>query len=274
MQKRLRAGVAFLALALATAAGAEANRTVLPIPPAPFAGLVAENVLDSKPSPQPPVRAPEGAPNVLLFMSDDTGFAMSSAFGGPVPTPNLERLAAAGERYNRFNTTGICSPSRAALLTGRNHHRAGVGYLSDLSAGFPGYGGSILPDTATIAQVLRLNGYSTAMFGKHHNVPSGERSEAGPFDAWPTSLGFEYFYGFPYGDTDQYQPILYRGTNRVDSDEGNGELLDKRFADDLLRWVHNQKAAAPDKPFFAYWAPASTHAPHQAPPEWIARFNG
>ncbi|MBU6268990.1 MAG: arylsulfatase [Sphingomonadales bacterium] len=262
-----------LAATLLAAPAHAQDRTVLPVPTPAFAGTIAPSVLDSRPDAPRPVRAPDGAPNVLLFMSDDVGFAMSSAFGGPVPTPNIERLAAQGQRYNRFHTTGICSPSRAALLTGRNAHNAGVGFLSDIASGFPGYGGRILPETATLAQVLRLNGYSTAMFGKHHNVPPAERGPAGPFDAWPTGLGFDYFYGFPHGDTDQFSPIVYRGTTRVDED-AHGKLLDERLADDLLSWVRNQQASAPDKPFLAYWAPGSTHAPHQAPPEWIARFKG
>jgi len=253
---------------------AQADRTVLPIPAPPFDGQIGESYLDSKPATAHPLRAPQGAPNVLLIMTDDVGFAMSSAFGGPVPTPNYERLAASGQRYNRFHTTGICSPSRAALLTGRNHHNAGVGFLSDLPVNFPGYGGEILPETATIAEVLKLNGYSTAMFGKHHNAPANQRSEAGPFTNWPTGLGFEYYFGFPHGDTDQFDPILYRGTSRVDPDEGKGKMVEERLADDVIRWVHNQKAAAPDKPFLAYLAPGSTHAPHQAPPELIARFKG
>lgn len=263
-----------LAAGISVPALAQADRSVLPIPAAPFAGTIAENVVDSRPVPPQSVRAPQGAPNILLMMSDDVGFSMSSAFGGPVPTPNMERLAARGQRYNRFHTTGICSPSRAALLTGRNHHKAGVGYLSDLPAGFPGYGGRILPETATIAQVLRLNGYSTAMFGKHHNVPITERSEAGPFDVWPTGLGFDYFLGFVSGDTDQFNPSLYRGIHRVDPREANGKLLDERLADDLIRWIRNQQAGAPEKPFLAYFAPGSTHAPHQAPADWIARFRG
>lgn len=250
------------------------DRSVLPIPAKPFTGSIADNILDSKGTPQTPVRAPQGAPNVFVMMSDDVGFAMTSAFGGPVPTPNYERLAAQGQRYNRFHTTGICSPSRAALLTGRNHHNAGVGWLSDIPTAFPGYGGKILPETATIAQVLKGNGYSTAMFGKHHNVTGSERSEAGPFDSWPTALGFDYYFGFVGGDSDQYDPMLHRGTQRVDPDEGKGQLLDQRLASDMIRWVHNQKAAAPDKPFFVYVAPGSTHAPHQAPPEYIARFKG
>jgi len=277
MLRRSATVIAALALGVSSHAlgqGQTVDRTVLPVPPAPFDGVIGENALDSKPGSTRPVRAPEGAPNVLMFMSDDVGFAMSSAFGGPVPTPNFERLAARGERFNRFHTTGICSPSRAALLTGRNHHRAGVGWLSDIASGYPGYGGRILPETATVAQILRLNGYNTAMFGKHHNVPAEERSEAGPFDAWPTGLGFEYFYGFPQGDSDQYSPNLYRGVARVGPSEGEGKLLDTRLADDLIRWVHNQKAGDPDKPFLAYWAPGSTHAPHQAPPEYIARFKG
>jgi arylsulfatase len=272
---RLKTAITALTLGISVPALAQADRTVLPIAPAPFSGKVADNAVDATPSPLPPVRAPQGAPNVLLFMSDDVGFAMSSAFGGPVPTPNFERLARTGQRYNRFHTTGICSPSRAALLTGRNHHNAGVGWLSDIPSGFPGYSGSIQPYAATIAQILRLNGYNTAMFGKHHNVPTNDRSEAGPFDGWPTGLGFEYFYGFPYGDTDQYSPDLYRGIQRVAPDEaGSDEMLDQRLVDDLINWVHNQKAGAPDKPFLAYLAPGSTHAPHQVPPEWIARFKG
>ncbi len=264
--------------AFAQTSPSTSDRSVLPVPQPAFDGQIGETTLDSRPGTARPVRAPQGAPNVLLFMSDDVGFAMSSAFGGPVPTPNMEKLAAQGQRYNRFHTTGICSPSRAALLTGRNHHNAGVGFLSDIASNYPGYGGRILPETATIAQVLRLNGYNTAMFGKHHNVPSGERSPAGPFDAWPTGIGFEYFFGFPYGDTDQYDPILYRGTTRVDPDESytrdGGQMLDKRLANDIIRWVHNQKAAAPDKPFMVYLAPGSTHAPHQAPVEYITRFRG
>ena len=271
----LCAAAALLGSASALAqTAAPLDRSVLPIPAPPFDGAIAEAVLDSRPGSPRIVRAPDGAPNVLLMMSDDVGFAMSSAFGGPVPTPNYEALAAQGQRYNRFHTTGICSPSRAALLTGRNHHNAGVGFLSDLPANYPGYGGRMLPETATIAQTLRLNGYSTAMFGKHHNVPSDERSEAGPFDNWPTGLGFEYFFGFVHGDVDQYAPSLHRGTSRVAPDEGKGDLLDKRLADDIIRWVHNQKAAAPDKPFLVYFAPGSAHAPHQAPAEYIARFKG
>jgi len=274
MKTRLMLTAAATALGLTTTASAQPARTVLPIPPAPFAGVIGETVAQSTPSPQPPVRAPAGAPNVLVFLGDDVGFAMSSVFGGPVPTPNMERLAAQGERYNRFNTTAICSPTRAALLTGRNHHVAGAGHLTDLPSDFPGYNAPMPPSTATIAQVLRLNGYNTAMFGKHHDVPGSDDTQAGPFDRWPTGLGFEYFYGFVAGDSDQYHPVLYRGTNRLPDYDGPPVLLDKRLADDAITWIHNQKAAAPDKPFFIYYAPGSTHAPHQALPAYIARFKG
>ena len=274
MNHRLNLATAVLAMTVATLPALAQDRSVLPAPRAPFDGRLAENVMDARPGTDRSLRAPAGAPNVLLFLSDDVGFAMASTFGGPVPTPNFDRLAQAGQRYNRFHTTGICSPTRAALLTGRNHHNAGVGWLSDINTEYPGYNGRIQPDTATIAQTLRLNGWSTAMFGKHHNIPSGERSAAGPFDSWPTGLGFDYYFGFPYGDSDQFAPIMYRGTNQVDPAEQQGRMVDRWLADDAIRWVRNQKAAAPDKPFLLYLAPGSTHAPHQAPADYIARFKG
>jgi arylsulfatase A-like enzyme len=251
------------------------DRTSLPIDAAPFDGKIAENAVDSRPGTPHRVRAPAGAPNIFLFMSDDVGFAMASTFGGPVPTPNFDRIAAQGQRYNRFHTTGICSPSRASLLTGRNPHNAGTGYLTDLSANYPGYSTRLPAATATIAETLRLNGYSTAMFGKHHNVPPGENSAAGPFDGWPTGKwGFEHFFGLIGGDTNQWQPALYRGTSRLPDAAGKAELMDKRLADEAVNWLHSQKAAAPDKPFLLYFAPNSAHAPLHAPPEVIARFKG
>ncbi|WP_235037735.1 MULTISPECIES: arylsulfatase [unclassified Novosphingobium] len=272
----LKLSAAILSFAIAPLAHAQstADRTVLPIPAPAFSGQIAPNVLDARPALLSPLRAPQQAPNLFVFMSDDVGFSASSTFGGPVPTPNYDRLAARGQKYNRFHTTGICSPTRAALLTGRNHHNASVGMLSDMPAGFPGYTGAISPETATMAQVLKLNGYNTAMFGKHHNTPSDQRSVAGPFDNWPTGLGFEYFYGFNGGDSDQYRPVLYRGTGMLPEPAKESVLLDKRLADDAINWIHNQKAAAPDKPFFIYYASGSLHAPHQASPEHIARFKG
>jgi arylsulfatase len=273
---RLWLTAAALALATSQPAFAQAARTALPIPPPPFDGVIGETAGQSRPGSTPvrPPEAPAGAPNIFLFMSDDVGFGMSSVFGGPVPTPNLERLAAAGQRYNRFHTTAICSPSRAALLTGRNHHAVGVGYLSDVPSDFPGYQLHFPASAATIATTLKLDGYSTAMFGKHHNIPPGEENVAGPFDMWPTGIGFEYFFGFLGGDTHQWSPTLYRGTSLLPDRDGPPEPLDHRLASDAITWVHNQKAAAPEKPFFVYYAPGSTHSPHQAPADWIARFKG
>ncbi len=224
------------------------------------------------------VTAPAGAPNILLVMTDDVGFAAASTFGGPIPTPNLDRLAAHGLRYNQFHTTAMCSPTRAALLTGRNHQAVGNGTVIDGATGYPGYWATIPHSAATVARVLRDNGYITAMFGKHHNVPVWESSAAGPFTQWPTSLGFEYFYGFIGGDADQWDPVLYRGIERTEIDQAaaprHAKLLDERLADDSIRWIHNQKAADPTKPFFIYYANGTAHAPHQAPADWIARFKG
>lgn len=251
---------------------AAATATILPAPEPAFAGRIMPTANASTAAFQPKPRAPAGAPNILLVMTDDVGFAGASTFGGMIPTRALDRLAAAGITYNNHNTTAMCSPSRAALLTGRNAHVAGTGALSDIATGFPGYQGEIPKSTATIAEILKQNGYSTAFFGKHHNVPLSEITTAGPFGSWPVGLGFEYFYGFVASQTDMWTPILYRGTARVKAPRG--EHLDKLLIDDAIKWVHNQKAAAPDKPFFVYLAPGTAHAPLQAPAEWIARFRG
>ena len=257
---------------VATSSVTQPDRTVLPIAPAPFTGMIGRTYADSTPAAPQPVRAPEHAPNVLLVMTDDVGFAASSTFGGPIPTPNLDRLAANGLRYNRFHTTAMCSPTRAALLTGRNHHAVGSGIVTDLAAGYPGYSGVLPKSAATVAEVLKQNGYNTAMFGKHHNVQVGATSAAGPFDQWPTGLGFEYFYGFVAAETNQFTPALYRGTSEVATPAG--KMLDEALVDDAIRWVHNQQAGAPGKPFLLYLATGTAHAPHQAPAEWIARFRG
>jgi len=251
-----------------------ADGSVLPRPPKPFEGRLEPIERESTAVYPTVVKAPEGAPNILLVMTDDVGFASASTFGGSIPTPNLDKLAEEGLRYNQFHTTGVCSPTRAALLTGRNHHAVGTATVSELSSPYPGYTARIPRSAATVARILRDNGYNTAMFGKDHNVPGAQRSPAGPFDQWPTGRGFEYFYGFIPG-TNQWQPSLYKGISPVDgSNRPKDYILDKDLADQTIEWIHNQKAAAPDKPFFIYFAPGSAHAPHQAPKDWIAKFRG
>jgi len=246
---------------------------VLPRPPAPFAGKIGPSIDQSVQDWPHAVKAPKDAPNVVLILTDDVGFAATSAFGGPVPTPNLERLAANGLKYTDFHTTALCSPTRAALLTGRNHHQVGFGSLEDTALGFPAYDAIIPRNAATIGEVLKDNGYNTAFFGKHHNTPAWAATAAGPFDLWPTGWGFEYFYGFQGGDTDQWAPRLFRNTNRA-PDLPGGEILDHALADDIIHYLHNQQAADPARPFFVYFAPGSGHAPHQAPADWIAKFKG
>lgn len=256
-------------------AATSVDRSVLPIPPQPFTGTLAPTEAGSTAQYPTPVSAPDGAPNILLVLTDDVGFGAVSTFGGSIPTPNLDALAENGLRYNQFHTTGICSPTRAALQTGRNHHAVGLGSLSDLPSPYPGYTTRIAPTAATIARILRDNGYNTAMFGKDHNIPNVERSPHGPFDQWPTGRGFEYFYGFIHGDADQWNPPLIEGVSPVDGRNRPADyLLDKDLADQTIRWIHNQKASAPDKPFFVYFATGSGHAPHHAPADWIAKFSG
>ncbi len=249
---------------------------VLPYPAEPFSGVIGKTVDRSKAVFSKDLKAPVNAPNVLLIMTDDVGFSASSTFGGPVPTPNLDKLARNGLIYNRFHTTSMCSPTRAALMTGRNAHMVGSGLVTNLVTGFPGYSGQIPKSAATIGRILTGNGFNTAFFGKHHNVPSWQMSAAGPFDLWPTGLGFEYFYGFLDGDTDQFGPKMYRGIQPVENATlGKADyILDRDLADEAIKWIHNQKAAAPDKPFFIWYTPGTAHAPHQAPKEWIDRFKG
>jgi len=251
------------------------DRKVLPVPAPAFAGKM-EPSLDASVSVWPDlVKAPDDAPNIVLILTDDVGFGAASTFGGPVPTPNLDRLAARGAVYNNFHTTAMCSPTRASLLTGRNHHAVGTGALTNVAMGFPGYDGIIPPESATIGRILQGNGYSTAWIGKDHNVPNEETGETGPFTQWPTNKGFDEFYGFIGSETDQFRPTLYHGTSRVSlSGRDPDLLLDKDFADRALSWLRQQDADHPDKPFFLYYAPGTAHAPHQAPPDWIARFKG
>jgi arylsulfatase A-like enzyme len=253
-------------------------RTNLPIPDRPHTGLVTYDAKDPDTSfpPIEPLRPPAGAPNVLIVLIDDTGFGSSSAFGGPCHTPTAERLAADGLRYNRFHTTALCAPTRQALLTGRNHHAAGMGGIPEVATSAPGYS-SMRPNTAApLAEMLKLNGYSTAQFGKCHEVPVWQTSPMGPFDSWPTGSGFEYFYGFIGGETNQYAPALYNGTVPVEPDRtpDEGYHFTEDMTDRAIEWVRQQKALMADKPFFVYFAPGATHAPHHVPKEWADRYKG
>ena len=254
-------------------------RTVLPIPDREPQGLTTFDAKDPDTHYPPiqPLRPPAGAPNVLVVLLDDVGFGASSAFGGPVHTPTAERLAAQGLKYNRFHTTALCSPTRAALLSGRNHHSVGFGAITEMATSAPG-NNSLRPNTcAPLAEVLKLNGYATAQFGKCHEVPVWETSPVGPFNSWPSGGGgFEYFYGFIGGETNQYQPALYEGTTPVEPDRSpeEGYHLSEDLSRKALRWVRQQKSLTPDKPFFIYWAPGATHAPHHVPAEWADKYKG
>jgi arylsulfatase len=254
------------------------TREVLPVPDVTPVGLTTYDAKDpsTRFPPIEPLRPPEGAPNVLIVLLDDVGFGASSAFGGLIATPNAERLAANGLKYTRFHTTALCSPTRQALLTGRNHHTVGMGGITEIATAAPGYN-SIRPNTcAPLAETLKLNGYSTAQFGKCHEVPVWETSPMGPFHAWPTGSGFEYFYGFIGGEANQYYPALYEGTIPVEPErtpeEGYHFMAD--MTDKAIKWIRQQKALMPDKPFFAYFAPGATHAPHHVPAEWADKYEG
>lgn len=236
---------------------------------------LGRTVADSDPPLWPSTpQAPAGAPNVLLIMTDDVGFGASSTFGGAIPTPTLDALARDGLRYNQFNTAALCSPTRAALLTGRNPHRIGMGRATNIPTGYPGYTTFLDSSAGTIAEILKRSGYNTAMFGKSHLTPEWEMSQAGPFDRWPTGLGFEYFYGFLSADVSLWNPVLYENNVPVTLAKDPGYHLDRDLADRTIRWIRGQKAVAPDKPFFLYYAPGTAHTPHHAPAEWLERFRG
>ena len=257
----------------------EPGRDVLPIPDRPYDGKLPMDAKDPEATfpPIEPLRPPAGAPNVLIVLIDDAGFGSPSAFGGPCETPTAERLAADGLKFNRFHTTALCSPTRAALLSGRNHHSVGMGGITEIATSAPGYN-SIRPNTcAPLAETLKLNGYSTAQFGKCHEVPVWETSPMGPFDSWPSGGGgFEYFYGFIGGETNQYYPAIYEGTTPVEPDKTpeEGYHFTEDMTDRAIGWMRQQKALMPDKPFFVYFAPGATHAPHHVPEEWSAKYKG
>jgi arylsulfatase len=268
------AGVASV-LAVSLAAAQE----VLPRPEEAFKDAkIGRTFKDSTPGTMSLTKAPAGAPNVLIILIDDAGFGQWGTFGGQVPTPNLDRLAKMGLRYTRFHTTALCSPSRAALLTGRNHHSAGTGVITEMGDAYPGYSGQIPKSAGMFAEVLRQGGYSTAFIGKNHNIADWETSISGPFDRWPNLQGFDYFYGFIGGEMDQWQPILYRGTTPVSMEIPKGKeghyTLNDSLADDTIRYIQLEKSVTPDRPFFIYYAPGATHAPHHVPREWIDKFKG
>jgi arylsulfatase A-like enzyme len=259
--------------------GGNEGRNVLPIPDQPRTGLITYDAKhpDSSFPPIEPLRPPANAPNVLIVLIDDTGFGSSSAFGGPCNTPTAERLAAGGLKFNRFHTTALCSPTRQALLTGRNHHAVGMGGITEIATSAPGYS-SVRPNSAApLAETLKLNGYSTAQFGKCHEVPVWETSPMGPFDRWPSpGGGFEHFYGFIGGETNQYAPAIYDGTVPVEPERTpeEGYHFTEDIADRAIDWLRQQKALMPDKPFFVYFAPGATHAPHHVPIEWSEKYRG
>ena len=255
--------------------GGVSAQEVIPNPPPLFKGQIGLSVKDSTSDFPQPVQAPKGAPNVVLILLDDVGFGASSTFGGPINTPTLDRLARNGLRYTQFHTTALSSPTRAALLTGRNHHSAHTGTVTEIGTGFPGYDTLMGRDTATVAEILKQKGWNTAWFGKNHNVPDWQSSQAGPFDLWPTGLGFEHFYGFVGGETNQWRPAVFDGTRPIEPYLGKADYnFDYDIADQAITWVRNQKAVAPDRPFFIYYAPGATHAPHHPKKEWIAKYKG
>ena len=276
MEKAKKGAVLFLLLTLALpfAAGAALDRTVLPIAEPSVTPITT---LDARKATAPPrfeVKAPQGAPNVVIVLIDDIGFGASSAFGGPIQMPTLDRLSESGLRYNRFHTTALCSPTRTALLTGHNHHANNAGAIMELATAYPGNTGIRPREITTLAEILRQNGYSTAAFGKYHETPPWEVSVSGPYDRWPTGSGFDKFYGFIGGETNQWAPAIYDGVTRVEHVQSPDYHFTVDMTDHAINWVSAQQALTPDKPFYMYFATGATHAPHHAPKEWIEKYEG
>ena len=248
--------------------------TQLPAPDPKFGGVIKDDALQSKPWWAPRIVPPRGAPNILLIMTDDSGFGVPSTFGGVIPTPTMDRVAKDGLRYNNIHSTALCSPTRAALITGRNHHSSGFGVISEQSTGFPGYNSIIGKDKATIGRILLDNGYATSWFGKDHNTPAFEASAVGPFDRWPTGMGFEYFYGFVGGDANQWEPNLFRNTTQIYPFQGKpGWNLVTGMADDAIDYLNRVNQIDPSKPFFVHYVPGATHAPHHPTKEWVDKIH-
>jgi arylsulfatase A-like enzyme len=247
----------------------------IPKPTPKFTGKASRLYAESEPNPLRLNKESKGAPNVLLVMLDDVGFGSCSTFGGPIPTPGVDKIAAQGLRYNQFHTTALCSPTRASLLTGRNHHSVHMGGITEIANSFPAYDSAIPPESATIAEILKQNGYSTGCFGKWHLTPSWEQSPAGPFDRWPTGMGFERFYGIIGAEASHWEPAAYDQTTPIEPHLGKDDYhFSEDLADKTIEWLQRQKVAAPDKPFFCYFAPAAVHAPHHVAPAWIKKFEG
>src|SRR5450631_3271650 len=247
----------------------------LPVLPPPFNGVINESAVNSTPYWPARLVPPKGAPNILLIMTDDQGYGVSGTFGGVIPTPALDRVAKAGLRYIQFHSTALCSPTRAALITGRNHHSVGSGVIGELSTGYPGYNSIIGLNNESIGEILKDNGYATSWFGKNHNTPSFQYSVAGPFDQWPSGMGFQYFYGFMGGETDQWTPYLFRDHTQIFPFVNNpGYNLTTDLADEAIKHMRDLNASAPDNPFFVYYVPGGTHSPHQPKKEWIEKFKG
>ncbi len=265
---------AFFAADAGAQAKGEPNRTVLPLAEPTYAPITELDARKAKAPPRFEVKAPKGAPNVVIVLIDDIGFGHGSAFGGPISMPTLEKLAAGGLKYNRFHTTALCSPTRTALLTGHNHHANNAGAIMELATAFPGNTGVRPRSITTLAEILRQNGYSTAAFGKYHETPPWEVSVSGPYDRWPTGSGFDKFYGFIGGETNQWAPAIYDGTVRVEHKPSPDYHFTVDMTDQAINWVSAQQALTPDKPFYMYFATGATHAPHHAPKEWIAKYKG
>ncbi|WP_108003226.1 arylsulfatase [Mycoplana dimorpha] len=285
--RSMLAGAAFFALGFTPMSAQQVTGTLgapgatttitgkqLPSPDLPFGGVIKEKASESTPWWAPRIVPPKGAPNVLLIMTDDQGFGAPSTFGGVIPTPVMDRIAKEGMRFTNFHSTSLCSPSRAALITGRNHHSVGYGVVGEIATGYPGYDSIIPIEKGTIGTILKENGYATAWFGKDHNTPSYQSSQAGPFNQWPTGMGFDYFYGFVGGDASQWQPNLFRNTSAIYPFEGNpGWNLETAMADEAIHYIKQLSEIAPDKPWLVYYVPGATHAPHHPTPEWTKKIS-
>src|SRR6478609_3895682 len=256
------------------ASDTEWDRTVLPRPPQPFEGTAKRTLEGSKAAFTQPVKAPPDVPNIFLVLIDDAGFGNPSTFGGPVATPTLDKLAAEGLRYNRFHVTALCSPTRAALLSGRNHHAVGFGSIAEVPGGWPGYNTNWPTSAASIAKILQANGYNTAAIGKWHLTPDNQQGAAGPFDRWPNGLGFDYFWGFLGGETGQFDPVLTENNTIMGVPTDKNFYFNDAMVQHSINWIRGQKAQAPDKPFFLYFSTGATHAPHQVPKEWSDKYKG